>query len=73
MKRIGEIGEGGQGVSTVGPVGENLKDLLLAVRAEMDDLRAKYAALLAYFDESNALAPTDHSERFAAGAKQFDK
>ncbi len=51
-KKIGNAGFGGAGESGAARSGSDAtyKELFLAVRAELDDLRTKYAAVLAKLD-----------------------
>lgn len=71
--KIGGLGHGGQGLSIGHQVsGEaNLKDLLLATRAELDDLRTKYAALLVKLDADTGVALTDYVATLPLAPAEF--
>lgn len=51
----------------------SMEELLAATRAELDDMRAKYAALLAKLDADAGVTDTDYNTACALGAAQFEK
>lgn len=57
MKKIGNIGDGGQGLVDAQKVaGEaSLKELLIATRQELDDIRTKYLAIITKLDGEGTL------------------
>lgn len=72
--KIGNIGFGGAGISE-GNKGDSgsLKELLTAVRDELDDIRTKYAAVLAKLDADAGVTDTNYASTQALAATKFDK
>ncbi len=62
-KKIGELGHGGAGLSTGHQDGADasLKELFLAQRAELDDLRAKWDLLMAKLDADSGVADLNYA------------
>jgi hypothetical protein len=73
QEKIGNLGHGGQGESAGHKVaGESSsKELWLALRAELDDLRAKYAATLAKLDADAGVTDTNYGALGALATKAF--
>lgn len=69
--KIGNIGEGGSGVSTRDGDSGTLKEVLLAIRAELDDMRTQHAALLAKLDADTTLDDSDYVATLAHAAATF--
>lgn len=74
MLKIGNLGEGGQGIS-VGHkgAGVTMNELFGAVRDEMDNMRTQYAALLAKLDADVGVTDTDYAASVDFGSAQFEK
>lgn len=70
---IGNLGDGGSGENPGSRDGENAtqKELFLAVRAELDDMRAKYAALTAKLDADSGVTDTDYATTGTLAAATF--
>lgn len=83
MEKIGLLGEGGQGLSQGHEgSGSTMKKLFSAVRDELDDMRTKYASLLAkmdtdFTDQNGAVTgsqlDTDYASSQALESPTFEK
>lgn len=51
---------------------DSYKELFLAVRAELDDVRTKYAAVLAKLDADAGVSDTDYAASGALAASEFE-
>lgn len=74
VKKIGKVGEDGRGVSKGHSSGDtdSLQNLLLAVRAEMDDVRTKNALLLAKLDADTGLDESDYVSTLTLADATFE-
>jgi len=74
-KKIGNIGVGGAGLNIGQKDGNNatLKELWVATRDELDDMRTKYAALLAKLDLDTGVTDTDFAALLPYDAPQTEK
>lgn len=72
-RKIGNVGFGGAGASGAARSGTDAtyKELWLAARAELDDLRAQFAALTAKLDADTGVTDTDYAATLALDDKQF--
>lgn len=73
VAKIGNLGNGGAGENSGTRSGEDAtqQELLLAVRAELDDLRAKYLLVLAKLDADAGVTDTDYAALGAPAAATF--
>ena len=67
--------EAGSGISKghSGKSEASIRDLLLAIRAELDDLRTKYGTLLAKLDADAGVTDTNYATTQALAAPTFEK
>lgn len=73
VAKIGNLGDGGAGMSAGHKQsdGASFKELWLAARAELDDLRLKFGALLAKLDADAGVTDTNYAATEALAAATF--
>lgn len=76
MLKIGNLGEGGQGLSDGHKgAGVTMKELFGAVREELDDVRTQYGALLVKLDadSGDTGGDSDYAASVGLAAATFEK